>query len=51
MYQKPVVRRFGTFRDITQVGGDTRPTDGFSVYGSTSAPTIATATPVAVSRS
>ena len=35
MYQKPSVRRFGTFRDLTLVGGNAAPSDGFSVYSTT----------------
>ena len=39
MYEKPEVKRFGTFRDLTLVGGNTAPSDGFSVYSTTTSST------------
>jgi len=37
MYQKPEVSRFGTFRDLTQVGWSSSPSDGFTPLGPQSA--------------
>ena len=49
MYQKPVMKRFGSFRDLTQAGGSTFAGDGFSLF-STAAP-APTTTSVQVARS
>jgi len=32
MYQKPVMKRFGSFRDLTQAGGSNFAGDGFSLF-------------------
>ncbi len=32
MYKKPVMKRFGSFRDLTQTGGSTFSGDGFSLF-------------------
>ena len=45
MYQKPTVRRFGTFRDLTLVGGNAAPSDGFSVYSTTVSDPVVVAAP------
>ena len=35
MYSKPKLERFGTFRELTQLGSDTRQTDLLTMGGTT----------------
>ncbi|MCA9736002.1 MAG: lasso RiPP family leader peptide-containing protein [Gemmatimonadetes bacterium] len=53
MYQKPVVERFGSFRDLTLSGGTVWGSDGFSMFsaGSTTPPPSTPGGSVSISRS